>query len=299
MAVKTFDSIYAQLSADERKLLDNVFAKEPELKDGWLRQDDYSRKQTEFASKKKEYDDAVEYKTRMEPWSDQAYERIKKLEAAGVLDADGNELWTAQKAELERKAAAAALSGDDMTPEQIDAKVREIIKAAGVPVTAEERAALYASEAKTLVEAGFKERETKFNTDTIPFVAGFSAAVAVVANRYEKESGESWNADKQKELFGLMSSKQNFDPFAVQEEMLAPIKAKKQREEDIEAEVKRRLGERGMPGAGHEDFIPQSESKGALQIALERSAAAGSDFEATIKAQAVKAAQELRTAGKV
>jgi hypothetical protein len=186
-----------------------------------------------------------------------------------------------------------------MKPEEIDARVREIIKAAGVPVTAEERAALYATEAKALVEAGFKERETKFNTDTIPFVAGFSAAVAVVANRYEKESGEMWGVEKQKELFNLMSTKQNFDPFAVQEELLAPIKSKKAEEERIEKEVQKRLGERGMPGAGHEDFIPQPDSRGALQMALERSAAAGSDFEATIKAQAVKAATELRTAGKV
>ena len=54
MAVKTFEEIYSGLSAQEKTLLDNVFAKEPELKGGWLRQDDYSRKQNELKSKQAE-----------------------------------------------------------------------------------------------------------------------------------------------------------------------------------------------------------------------------------------------------
>ena len=91
MAVKTFDEIYAQLSADERKVLDNAIAKEPELKNGWLRQDDYSRKQNELKSQKSEYEEAVAYKEKMEPWSQEASDRIHSLEEAGVLDPEAEQ----------------------------------------------------------------------------------------------------------------------------------------------------------------------------------------------------------------
>ena len=62
MAVKTFEEIYSALSAQEKTLIDNLFAKEHELKGGWLRQDDYSRKQNELKSKETVYEEAVSYK---------------------------------------------------------------------------------------------------------------------------------------------------------------------------------------------------------------------------------------------
>ena len=218
MAVKTFEEIYSGLSAQEKTLLDNVFAKEPELKGGWLRQDDYSRKQNELKSKQSEYEEAVAYKAKMEPWSQEAYDRIHALEEAGVLDPEGKVLWTDQKAELERQIEEAKTLGEDMDPKQLEAlvtaKVQEIAKNAG-GLTREEAAALYASETKKVVEAGFVEREEKFNKETIPFVAGFSAGVAVLASRYEQESGEKWSTEKQQELFKLMNVEQNFDALKI------------------------------------------------------------------------------------
>ena len=89
-----------------------------------------------------------------------------------------------------------------MDPKQLEelvdtANVKEIAKQAG-GLTREEITALYASESKKLVEEGFTEREEKFNTETIPFVAGFSAGVAVVASHYEQESGEKWTRRSQR-----------------------------------------------------------------------------------------------------
>jgi hypothetical protein len=176
--------------------------------------------------------------------------------------------------------------------------VQAIVKEAGV-LTKSEIQALYQAETARIVEEGFKAREAKFNAETIPFVAGFSSAVSVLANRYEKESGQPFTREKQAELFQIMNDKKIYDPYQVQEDFLAPIKAKKAEDDRIEAEVRRRLSERGMPGGGAEDFIPQpGQAKGALQAALERSADGSGDFEAMIKARAVAAAKALQGEGK-
>jgi hypothetical protein len=313
MAVKTFEEIYSALSAQEKTLIDNLFAKEPELKGGWLRQDDYSRKQNELKSKEAVYEEAVAYKAKTEPWTEMAYDRIHNLEEAGVIAPDGTVLWTDQKAQLEQQLEAAKALGGDMDPKVLDdlvtAKVKEIAKNAG-GLTREEATALYAKESKDLVEAGFKEREAKFNAETIPFVAGFSAGVAVLASRYEQESGEKWTAEKQKELYKLMSDEQNFDAFKVEEKFLAPIREKsadkKKREADIEAEVSKRLADRGMPGGGGERYIPQApggDARGLLQKALEDSAGSSDkgpvDVRDLVQAGVVEGARELIEAGKV
>jgi hypothetical protein len=313
MAVKDFDQIYSGLSADEKKLIDNLFAKEPELKGGWLRQDDYSRKQNELKSKQTEYEEAVAYKTKMEPWAGKVYSTLESAAEKGWFDLEsGEEHFTDKYTELEQQLEAAKLGGD-MDPKQLDdlvtAKVKEIAKNAG-GLTREEVTALYAAESRKLVEAGFTEREAKFNSETIPFVAGFSAGVAVLASRYEQESGEKWNPEKQKELFALMSTEQNFDALKVEDKFMAPIREKKKSEADIEKRAQERadaiLKERGissgMPGGGNERFIPQTPAEnpiGLLQNAMAESAdKAPVDVRDSVLAGVIEGARELVEAGK-
>lgn len=303
MAVKTFEQILSTLSAQEKTLLDNLFAKEPELKDGWLRQDDYSRKQTEMKSKLDEAQVAIEYKGKMEPWAEEAYERIHALEEAGVIDPDGKVLWTEKKTEYETEIEdlkKKLVAGGEMKPEEVDkivtSKVEEIRKQVG-GLTREEAQALYQSEAKKLVEDGFKEREAKFNAETIPFVAGFSASVAATAVKYMKETGEDWTKERQDELFKRMNDTKEFDAFKHIDALLAPAKAKKDEDARVAKRVEEELAKRGMPGGGSERVIPQSAGVGALQAAL---AASGgdTDLEARIKQSSVEAAKELVAEGK-
>lgn len=304
MAVQTFDEMYAGLTPEERKVFDNAIARNPELKAGWLRQDDYSRKMNEVQGQKKEFEELRDYKARMEPWADKAYELTERLQGSGVIDAEGNELWSDQKAQLEKDLQAAreaAIAGGEMKPEELEKHVREIVKATGMTLTRDEIAALYQAESKKAFEEGWKSKEAEFNSKTIPFVAGFSAGVAVVASKYEKETGEAWTAEKQQELFDLMGKENNFDPFKVQEKLLAPIREKKNREAEIKAEAEklaRQMVADRMPGGGGEDFIPQpGQPKGALQMALEASQNGG-DIESQIKARAVEAAKALQQEGK-
>lgn len=306
MAVKTFESIYSSLSAGEKQLIDNLFAKEPELKAGWLRQDDFSRRQNEFKSKETRLTELEAYEGQMKPWAEEAHTRIKRLEEAGVLDAEGNELWTSQKAELEKKLAAASIGGE-VDPAELERRVQDIVKASGGGLSKEEMSALVRNEAKKLAEETFQEqwktKETDFNTKTIPTVAGFAADVAVFATKYEKETGEAWTEEKSKELFELMGREQNFKALSIGEKMLEPVRQKKQAEAEVERRVQERLKAMAVPEGGDERFLPQNvnSQKGALQAMLERSAEGNDkpmDLDLIIKGQANKAADALRTEGK-
>src|ERR1700761_6784091 len=95
----------AQLSADERKLLDNVLSKNPELRDGWERQGDYSRKTQALAARQKEYDEAVEYNQRMKAWADEKVPLWDQAQEAGIFDDDGKPVWQTKQQEYERQIA--------------------------------------------------------------------------------------------------------------------------------------------------------------------------------------------------
>lgn len=305
MAVKTWDEIYSSLSADEKKVFDSVNAREPEFKAGWTRHDDYSRKTQELAAERKKLETDLEYAQRMKVWAEENVPKYDSLVEKGIISEDGEELWTAKQADLERQLEEArkAAVGGEMDPAELDKRVREIVKANG-GVTPEELKALIVSEGKKLAEETFNEqwkaKETDFNTKTIPMVGGFSAANSIVAMHWEKETGKTWTAEEQKAFYELMSKEGNFDPFKMEEKLLAPIRAEKDAEKKIEEEVQKRLSARGLPGGGGEDgrYIPSpDEPKGSLQQTLEREGAT-SDFESLIKAQAVLASKELVAEGK-
>jgi hypothetical protein len=307
MPAPSFEEVYGQLSADEKKLFDSTLTKHPELKAGWLRQDDYSRKTQELASQKKDYEEAIAEKAKYDEWADRTIPVWKRLAEQGIVDEEtGEELWTKQKSELEQQlseAKAAALAGGDMDPKELDRRVTEIVKANG-GVTKEEMAALIQSEAKKLASEVFTEqwqgKEKDFNEKTIPFVAGFSAGTAVVASQFEKETGEAWTKERQAQMFELMAAKKNFDPFAVKEEMIAPFKAKKDQEAEIERRVQERVqATKGMPGSGDEPFIPEAEkAKGALRQMLDRSAETEGDTMTLIMNKAREAGAAMRSEGK-
>jgi len=303
MPVKTLEEVTAQLSAEEKALLDKTFAKHPELKDGWLRQDEFSRRMTEFQTKEKDFEKEKTRNETLEAWAEVNIPKYDALVEKGIIGEDGTELWSEQKAELERQLEAAKLAGGEMDAAELDRRVKQIVKDAGVSLSREEMAALIANEGKKLAQETFKEewaeRETKFNEQTIPFVAGFAAANSLAAAKYTRETGKDWTADVQKDFYAAMSAKKNFDPFAVIDEFIAPIKtAKTQEETAAELERLRKENERlrTMPGGGMEDFIPQESQKGALQMMLEKSAEAGGDVEALVQAGIVKSAKELQEA---
>lgn len=302
MAVVAFDEIYGQLSADEKKLFDNTFVKHPELKAGWLRQDDYSRRMTEVQAKETA---AVTRAAELDDWADKTIPKWDALKSEGIIDDNDEPIWKTTKAQLEKErdeARAAAAAGGDMDPAELRKTVEEIVKAAG-GATKEQTENLFNDLARKAAakefEEGWNKQKVEFNEKTIPFVAGFSASAGIVAMRYEKETGERWTAEKQKEMYALMQADKNYDPFAVEEKLLGPFKAKKAEDARVEAAVQERL--KAMPRSqraeqgGDDDYIPQAgEPVGALRAMMARTeTAAGGDFEGMIKEQAAKAGREL------
>src|ERR1700678_4316994 len=102
---QTWDELVAtwKLSADEKKFLDNITQKAPELKDGGLRLSDYNRAMNEVSSKKKQYDEAIAYKSELDSWYEDRKPAWEKLKEAGAVDDDMNPLWPTEKERLQKE----------------------------------------------------------------------------------------------------------------------------------------------------------------------------------------------------
>ena len=312
MAVQTFEEILAaaQLSADERKLIDNIQQRVPTLKEGWLRQDDYSRKTQELAARRKEADEAVEYSEKMKVWADEKVPIWETLVKEGVIDEESRPLWPEEKRKLQKDledARAAALAGGDMNAEELDKRVKAIVAESGMSLTTEQYKNLYVSEGKKLVEetvdAKYKEFQKDFNEKTIPFTTGFATSMAIMAGKYEKETGKEFTDEDQKAVFDLMTKEQDFNPRTAVAKYMEPTVREKKTQAEIETKAQELADKKikdmgGMPGGGREDFIPQGQSRGSLQAMLDESAAAEGDVESLAMAAGRAAAAELRTEGK-
>jgi 23S rRNA maturation mini-RNase III len=312
MAVQTWEEIVsaAQLSADERKLLDNIVQKVPEFKDGRLRQADYSRKLTELQTQEKEYTEALAYNQKMKVWADEKVPIWESLVEQGVIDEESKPLWPEEKARLaaELEAAKKAAVGGEMDPAELDKRVKEIVVASGLSLNAEQYRNLYASEGKKLVEetinAKYTEFEKNFNEKTIPFTTGFATSMAIMANKFEKETGKEFTDEDQKAVFDLMSKEKDFNPRTAVEKYMEPTVREKKTAADIERLAEERankiIAERGgLPGGGSEGHFPTGEARGSLQKMLEQSAKEGEgDVESLTMAAARTAAAELRSVGK-
>ena len=310
MAVQSFEEILAaaQLSADERKLIDNIKQKVPEFEKGYLRQDDYSRKTQELATERKKLESDIEYAKKMKDWADEKVPIWESLVEQGVIDEESKPIWPEEKKRMQEALEEAKKAiGGDMDPAELDKRVKAIVAESGLKLTAEEWKNVYATEGQKLVEeqinTRFKAEETKFNENTIPFVSGFSTGVAIQAIKYEQETGKPWTKDNHKELLALMTKEQKFDPYEVGEMYLAPHRQAKATEKEIEKRAQeiadKKLKDMGaMPGGGSEGYIPQGQARGSLQKMLEESAAAEGDIESLAMAASRKAAGELRAEGK-
>lgn len=311
MAVQTWDEILAaaQLSADERKLIDNIVQKVPEFKDGRLRQADYDRNIQKLKAQEKEYTDALAYNQKMKAWADEKVPIWESLVEAGAIDEESQPLWPEEKARLaaELEEARKAAVGGEMDPAELDRRVKAIVAESGLSLTTEQYRNLYASEGKKLVEdtvnAKYKEFETNFNEKTIPFTTGFATSMAIMATKYEKETGKEFTDEDQKAVFDLMAKEKDFNPRSAVTKYMEPVVREKKTAADIERLAEERaqkiIAERGgLPGGGSEGSYPTGGARGSLQKMLEESAAAEGDVESLAMAASRTAAAELRAAGK-
>ena len=311
MAVQTWEEIVAaaQLSADERKLLDNIVQKVPEFKDGRLRQADYDRNIQKLKGQEREYTEALAYNQKMKAWADEKVPIWETLVAEGVIDEESKPLWPGQKAELEKqlKEAREAAVGGEMDPAELDKRVKAIVADSGMSLNAEQYRNLYASEGRKLVEetvnAKYVEFQKDFNEKTIPFTTGFATSMAIAASKYEKETGKEFTDEDQAAVFALMTKEKDFNPRSAMTKYMEPVVREKKTAAEIERLAEERaqkiIAERGgMPGGGSEGSFPTGGARGSLQKMLEESAASEGDVESLAMAAARTASAELRAAGK-
>lgn len=301
----------AQLSADERKLLDNILAKNKDLRDGWERQGEFSKKLNEVNARKKEYDDAVEYNVRMKAWADEKLPLWEQAQAAGVIDEDGRPAWRDKQAGYEKEIAdlKAQSVGGDVDPVELQKRVTAIVKEAGA-LTREEIQAVANAEARKMTEevvnSRFATMERDFNTKTIPYLGGFAAQLSTSAHKYERETGKEWDEEAENEFAKFMNKEEDYKPRSAMEKFLKPIREKKVAEADLEKRAEARAQEiirqrGGMPGSGGEPYIPQDDnatSMGSLKMMLKQSESEPMDVESMAAIAAQAAAKELRAEGK-
>lgn len=194
-----------------------------------------------------------------------------------------------------------------MDPAELDKRVKEIVTASGLTLNAEQYRNLYASEGKKLVEetidAKYREFETNFNEKTIPFTTGFATSMAIMAGKYEKETGKEFTDEDQKAVFDLMAKEKDFNPRSAVTKYMEPVVRDKKTAAEIERLATERadkiIAERGgMPGGGSEGTYPTGGARGSLQRMLEESKPGEGDVESLAMAAARTAAGELRAAGK-
>ena len=310
MAVQTFEEILAsaQLSADERKLLDNTLQKVPALKEGFLRQDDYSRKTQELATERKKYETAIEYSERMKVWADEKVPIWESLVESGVIDEESKPLWPEEKRKMQEALEEAKKGlGGDMDPAELDKRVKAIVAESGLSLTTEQYKNLYESEGKKLVQETvntmYEGFQKEFNEKTIPFTTGFATSMAIMANKFEKETGKEFTDEDQKAVFDLMAKEQDFNPRSAVTKYMEPTVREKRTQAEIEEKAQKLADKKiadmgGLPGGGNEPYIPSSQGKGSLQAMLDESAAAEGDVESLAMAAGRKAAAELRAEGK-
>src|SRR5271154_781531 len=121
MPAQTWEEILAEakLSASEKQLIDNLVQRVPEFKDGRMRQADYSRQSLEIQKQKKDYDEAIAVKEKVNTWYLEKKPIWDSLIASGAVVDDRERVWPKEKERmtLELEAAKkAAVAGADMDP---------------------------------------------------------------------------------------------------------------------------------------------------------------------------------------
>lgn len=78
----TFEDIQSLLDDNEREVLNKVVQKHPDLKNGWMRQNDYSKKMDEFRDKSNQFDEISQYASSWQSWAQENWDFDNKTTKA-------------------------------------------------------------------------------------------------------------------------------------------------------------------------------------------------------------------------
>lgn len=251
MAKNSFEDLLATVKSEYREAIEAAAKEYPELKAGWLRQADYSRKMDEHR-------DLLEYAKQQKAWYE---ENMVQFEDGSVM--------TKRELELQRQleeAKANAGKGDEMTAEQLRQQMEAAFAAKGFvdKETLQKEGSGLVTTLSEIVEARLKEvQQAAVNA---AYIGGQFAQVAL---KHEKEFGE---VPSQDDLFKFASEKGINNLNDAYEQWVAPLRKEREitaHKAEIEAaraeERAKTLQEVGMQS----NSMPDDHS-GANMTAMER-----------------------------
>lgn len=251
MAKNSFDDVLATVDEKYREAIKAAAEEHPELKAGWLRQSDYSRKLDEHR-------DLLEYANKQKAWY---VDNVVELEDGSVV--------TKRELELQRQldeAMANAGKGEEMTAEQLREQMEAAFAAKGFvdKETLQKEGSGLVTTLSEMIEARLKEvQQAAVNA---AYIGGQFAQVAL---KHEKEFGE---VPSQDDLFKYAAEKGINNLSDAYDQWVAP--RRKEREEaahkaELEAaraeERAKVLQEVGMQASSMPD-----DHSGANMSAMER-----------------------------
>jgi hypothetical protein len=287
------DLVSADDSAALRSLLEKPenlkFAQE--LKDGRLRQADYSRFLNENRQKLAKVD---EWKT----WADKNVPLHQKL-VEDYTTLENSHKTLQQQADDYREKLAKVQAGEmDVDEATLNARIDQ--RLSGGYYTRSEIDKIVKDEAQKMAREESTQTlnglTNKFLTETWPAATEIMSTLIECSFSHQQEFGTPLSRDQRKEIGDLMKSRNIEDPLKAYESWVEPKRSQKRNDEEVDRRVNERLQNQNFPGVSGvpvEDLGPMQARKveGALPK-LPDDAVLG---EGSL---AMAAAQELRKDGK-
>lgn len=237
----------------QRTLIEKNAKFAQELKDGRLRQSDYSK----FMNEKKS---ELEYAGKMRTWADENVPKHTQL-VKDYETLDNTRKTLEQQVNDYREQVTKFQSGElNVDEAALDARVEQRVKALGY-VTRADMDAIVKQEATKLAKeeslSAVKEATTKFLTETWPAAQAINSAIIMKSFEHLQEFGKPLNDDDLKGISAMMTERNIVDPRKAYDEWISP----KRNEVKVNAEVERRVAEEvskraGFPGVSG---VPTSE----------------------------------------
>jgi hypothetical protein len=292
---KELEEMIALLPADDQATMRTLAEKNQVVREGYLRQADYDRRQNELKAEKAA---AAEAQKKAEAEIKKNQDWFKENDARNNNNiAERNKFFneaTELRSKLENAERAVAAGGTGAADSKVimDA-VEERFKKAPYLSDAQARAIVAEETAKAVAAA----RE-QFTTQTIPAIINYNYEISKIMLKHDKEFGEEF--DRESFLkFVTEKNLENRAPQDVYAEWVAPRRNEAKEKKLVEDTEKRVRSERGVPGVGEsrEGLTPGSAPEdGAMVEFIKRSNANKTNGAGY---GAAEAANALRAEGKI
>ena len=230
-----------------------LFEKHQSLREGYLRQADYSRKVAEAADQKKVAE--AEWKKAQDWWKTEKPKHDKLVEEYTTLEKSSKTTQTelTEVREKLQKFEAGELDVDEAT---LDAAVDKRIKGMGYVtdsdmrrIVTEEATKLAESIAEKKADEKVNAKTTQFLTETWPAAQAINQQMIRISNRHFHKYGKDLTDEDEGKIAQIMKDDNILDPQKAYDKFMEPVARKM----EIDAEVKKCLIEErskftGFPG---------------------------------------------------